>query len=71
MINSKYFVAMKNNGSLYLVYMSSGSSSQVAELGLTGYSTIASYRGGSNYLYGVKNGRLHRVYINPSTSEIS
>lgn len=71
MINSKYFVAMKNNGSLYLVYMSGSSNGQVAELGLTGYSTIASYRGGSNYLYGVKNGRLHRVYINPSTFEIS
>lgn len=71
MINRNYFVAMKNNGSLYLVYMSSNSRGQVASLGLTGYSTIASYRGGSNCLYGIKNGTLYRVYINPSTSEIT
>lgn len=72
MINGNYFVAMKNNGSLYLVSMNSKPKVQVAELGLTGYSTIASYRGGSNYLYGIKNGVLHRIYIDPNTQhEIS
>lgn len=71
MINSNYFVAMKNNGSLYLVYMISRTQGTVAQLNLTGYSTIASCSTGSNYLYGVKNGRLYKVYINPSTSEIT